>query len=127
MRDLLNRFFARAAGADFDFRDCSLGNLVFAGAYLKHGNDFNAAAAEVAELVGSRARLLNVAEQQNRVLVGLKQDGTLLPSEAAIVGRNRPSPITDLYLLEQPLTAGRIASAGGAGCARQAALAGGAR
>src|SRR6201995_5080519 len=105
VRDLLNRFFARATGTDFDFRDCSLGNLVFAGAYLKHGNDFNTAAAEVAELVGSRAHLLNVAEQQNRVLVGLKQDGTFLPSEAAIVGPQSASPITDLYLLEKPLTA----------------------
>src|SRR3954470_9275792 len=104
VRDLLNRFFARASGAQFDYRDCSLGNLVFAGAYLKHGDDFNAAAAEVAELVGSRARLLNVAEQQNRVLVGVKQDGTLLPTEAAIVGPQSASPIRNLYLLEQPLT-----------------------
>src|SRR3954471_4493844 len=105
IRDFLNRFFARAAGAEFDYRDCSLGNLVFAGAYLKHGEDFNSAAAEVAELVGSRARLLNVAEQQNRILVGLKQDGTLLPSEAAIVGPQSPDPIRNLYLLEQPLSA----------------------
>ncbi len=104
LRDLLGRFFARATGAKFDYRDCSLGNLVFAGAYLKHGENFNAAAAEVADLVGSRARLLNVAEQQNRVLVGLKQDGTLLPTEAAIVGPQSPVPIRDLYLLEQPLT-----------------------
>ena len=104
VRDLLNRFFARAAGAGFDFRDCSLGNLVFAGAYLKHGDDFNAAAAEVADLVGGRARLLNVAEQQNRVLVGLKQDGTFLSSEAAIVGPQSASPITNLYLLERPPT-----------------------
>ena len=104
VRDLLNRFFARATGAQFDFRDCSLGNLVFAGAYLKHGDDFNAAAAEVATLVGSRARLLNIAEQQNRILVGLKADGTFLPSEAAIVGPQSASPITDLYLLEAPLS-----------------------
>lgn len=104
LRDLLGRFLARAAGAEFDYRDCSLGNLVFAGAYLKHGENFNAAAAEVADLVGSRARLLNVAEQQNRVLVGLKQDGTLLPTEAAIVGPQSPVPIRNLYLLEQPLT-----------------------
>jgi 2-phospho-L-lactate transferase/gluconeogenesis factor (CofD/UPF0052 family) len=105
VRDLLNRFFARATGAEFDFRDCSLGNLVFAGAYLKRDQDFNAAAAEVAELVGSRARLLNVAEQQNRVLVGLKQDGTLLATEAAIVGPQSASPIRNLFLLEAPLTA----------------------
>jgi 2-phospho-L-lactate transferase/gluconeogenesis factor (CofD/UPF0052 family) len=110
LRDLLNRFFAHAAGAQFDYSDCSLGNLVFAGAYLKCGHEFNAAAAEVAELVGSRARLLNVAEQQNRILVGLKQDGTLLPNEAAIVGPQSANPIRNLYLLEQPLTAQDIAA-----------------
>ncbi|HEY0267299.1 MAG TPA: 2-phospho-L-lactate transferase CofD family protein [Rhizomicrobium sp.] len=109
-RALLARFFAHAAGAQFDYRDCSLGNLVFAGAYLARGNDFNAAAAEVGDLVGSRARLLNVGEQQNRVLAALKHDGTLLSCEAEIVGPQSSVPITDLYLLEQPLTAQDIAA-----------------
>ena len=104
IRALLARFFAHASGREFDYRDCSLGNLVFAGAYLEKNSDFNAAAATVSELVGSRARLLNVGEQQNRVLVGVKQDGSLLASEAAIVGAQSPSPIAGLYLLEQPLT-----------------------
>ena len=109
LRALLTRFFSHAADRAFDYRDCSLGNLAFAGAYLEKDGDFNAAAAAVAELVGTRARLLNVAEQQNRILVGLKQDGTLLASEAAIVGPQSPSPIASLYLLEQPLTADEIA------------------
>lgn len=103
LRGLLARFFTHAAGAHFDYRDCALGNLVFAGAYLEQGEDFNAAAAAVAALAHSSARLFNVSEPQNRVLVGLKQDGTLLASEAAIVGPQSASPITDLYLLEQPL------------------------
>jgi 2-phospho-L-lactate transferase/gluconeogenesis factor (CofD/UPF0052 family) len=104
LRASLGRFFAHAAGTEFDFADCSLGNLVFAGAYLLRGKDFNAAAAEVADLVGTRARLLNVGEQQNRVLAGLKQDGTLLSCEAQIVGAQSAVPITGLYLLEQSLT-----------------------
>jgi len=112
LRALLNRFFNHASGRNFDYRDCSLGNLVFAGAYLEKGSDFNAAAATVAELVGSRARLLNVGEQQNRVLVGLKQDGTLLASEAAIVGPQSPSPIAGVYLLERPLTAEEVGELG---------------
>jgi 2-phospho-L-lactate transferase/gluconeogenesis factor (CofD/UPF0052 family) len=103
VRGLLARFFAR--GGDFDYRDCSLGNLVFAGAYLQHGEDFNAAAAEVGDLVGARAHVLNVGTRHNRILVGLKQDGTLLASEAELVGPQSASPITHLYLLEQPLTA----------------------
>ena len=104
MRYLLGRFFDHAAGGAFDYRDCSLGNLVFAGAYLARGNDFNAAAAEVGDLVGSRAHLLNVSSEQNRILVGLKQDGAFLASEAEIVGSQSPSPITDLYLLQKSLT-----------------------
>jgi len=106
LRALLGRFFDHAASADasFDYRDCSLGNLVFAGAYLQCGRDFNAAAAQVGDLVGSRARLLNVSSEQNRVLVGLKQDGTYLSCEAEIVGPQSPVPITNLYLLEQRLT-----------------------
>ncbi len=103
MRALLTRFFAHGAGRQFDYRDCSLGNLVFAGAYLEQNNDFNAAAATVSKLVGTRARLLNVSEQHNRVLAGLKQDGTVLANEAAIVGAQGASPITNLYLLEQAL------------------------
>jgi len=108
MRELLARFFAHAAGATFDYQDCALGNLVFAGAYLEQGEDFNAAAAAVAALGNSHARLFNVSEPQNRVLIGLKQDGTLLASEAAIVGPQSVSPITDLYLLEQPLAAAAL-------------------
>ncbi|HEY4076048.1 MAG TPA: 2-phospho-L-lactate transferase CofD family protein [Rhizomicrobium sp.] len=106
VRKLLGRFFDHAASVTthFDYRDCSLGNLVFAGAYLEHGNDFNAAAAEIADLVGSRARLLNISEQQNRILVALKQDGTFLGCEAEIVGPQSAVPITNLYLLEHPLT-----------------------
>jgi 2-phospho-L-lactate transferase/gluconeogenesis factor (CofD/UPF0052 family) len=103
MRALLTGFVTHAFGRGFDYQGCSLGNLVFAGAYLEQNSDFNAAAAVISELVGSRARLLNVSERQNRVLVGLKQDGTLLANEAAIVGPQSANPITGLYLLEQPL------------------------
>lgn len=106
LRALLGRFFDHAASADasFDYRGCSLGNLVFAGAYLQCGRDFNAAAAQVGDLVGSRARLLNVSSEQNRVLMGLKRDGTFLSCEAEIVGPQSSVPITNLYLLEQRLT-----------------------
>ena len=106
LRGLLARFLEHAASAPtpFDYRDCSLGNLVFAGAYLARNNDFNAAAADVGDLVGSRARLVNVSSDQNRILAGLKADGTYLACEAEIVGPQSASPITNLYLLEQPVS-----------------------
>jgi 2-phospho-L-lactate transferase/gluconeogenesis factor (CofD/UPF0052 family) len=103
LRGLLGLFFDHAAASQtaFDYRDCSLGNLVFAGAYLLRDRNFNAAAAEVGDLVGSRARLLNVSDEQHRVLMGLKQDGTILASEGEIVGPQSAAAIADLYLLEQ--------------------------
>jgi 2-phospho-L-lactate transferase/gluconeogenesis factor (CofD/UPF0052 family) len=106
LRGLLGRFFdnASATQAAFDYRDCSLGNLVFAGAYLLRDRNFNVAAAEVGDLVGSRARLLNVSDEQHRVLAGLKKDGAVLASEAEIVGPQSGAPITDLYLLEHAPT-----------------------
>lgn len=112
LRGLLGGFFDHAATshAVFDYGDCSLGNLVFAGAYLLRNREFNAAAAEVGDLVGSRARLLNVSDEQHRVLVGLKQDGTVLASEAEIVGPQSAAAITDLYLLEQGPTPDEIAA-----------------
>lgn len=112
LRSLLGRFFDHAATSQtgFDYRDCSLGNLVFAGAYLLRNRDFNAAAAEVGDLVGSRARLLNVSDEQHRVLVGLKQDGTVLASEAEIVGPQSAAAIADLYLLERGPTQEEMAA-----------------
>lgn len=112
LRGLLGRFFDHAATsqAAFDYRDCSLGNLVFAGAYLLRNREFNAAAAEVGDLVGSRARLLNVSDEQHRVLAGLKQDGTFLASEAEIVGPQSAVAIADLYLLEHGPTPDEIAT-----------------
>jgi 2-phospho-L-lactate transferase/gluconeogenesis factor (CofD/UPF0052 family) len=112
LRGLLGRFFDHAATSQtaFDYRDCSLGNLVFAGGYLLRNHDFNAAAAEVGDLVGSRARLLNVSDEQHRVLAGLKQDGTVLASEAEIVGPQSTTAIADLYLLKQGPTPDELAA-----------------
>ncbi|MGH7025498.1 MAG: 2-phospho-L-lactate transferase CofD family protein [Caulobacteraceae bacterium] len=106
-RALLAVFFAYAqdAPAPFNYADCSLGNLLFAGAYLKNRRNFNDAAAEIGELVDARASLVNISEGSNRVLVGLKEDGTYLSSEARIVGVQSTSPIRQLYFLDAPLTA----------------------
>ncbi len=95
--------FARKQPRPFNFVDCSLGNLVFAGAYLKNDRDFNHATEELATLFGSKANLINVTRGENRVLVALKQDGEILAREAAIVNAQSRSPIVELYLLERPI------------------------
>jgi 2-phospho-L-lactate transferase/gluconeogenesis factor (CofD/UPF0052 family) len=87
-----------------NFSDGSLGNLVFAGAYLKNKQNFNAAADELARTFESQLRLLNVTRGENRVLVALKDDGEILESEARIVGRQSGKKIVDFFLLENPLS-----------------------
>lgn len=89
--------------SQFDFNDCSLGNLFFAGAYLKVGRNFNKATAELAKLFGSRASLINVTQGENRILVALKDDGEILEREVRIVSAQSESRIIDLFLLSAPL------------------------
>ncbi len=95
--------YAHSAQIAFDYRDCSIGNLIFAGAYLEKENNFNAAAKEISQLVSSRALLVNVSSGENRILVGLKDDGELLMTEASIVGKQSSVPICDLFFVQKPI------------------------
>lgn len=92
-----------------DLGDCALGNLVLAGAYLRAGRDFNAAVDACGRTFRSPARLLNVTGGENAFLVAIKQDGRVLADEADIVASQDPTPIVDLSLLRQPLSAPRAA------------------
>jgi 2-phospho-L-lactate transferase/gluconeogenesis factor (CofD/UPF0052 family) len=100
--------FARelAAGRPFDFEDCSVGNLVFAGGYLRCERRFNAAVDDYAELLGLPAGLIeNVTDGTNAHLVGVDVDGRMLACEADIVDANRANRIRDIFLLREPLDA----------------------
>ena len=105
IRKLLATFFtyAEACSKSFDYRDCSIGNLIFTGAYLELNNDFNATTKEMSHLVRSRALLVNVSEDKNRTLVGLKDDGELLVNESQIVSPQSNVPIKNIFILENPV------------------------
>jgi 2-phospho-L-lactate transferase/gluconeogenesis factor (CofD/UPF0052 family) len=106
LRDLVFTFldYSNAQTRHFNFSDCSLGNLLFAGAYIRTGGSFNQATSELATLFGSQARLINVTSGENRILAGVTEDGQLLAREAHIVGKNTPGKITDVFLLERGLS-----------------------
>jgi 2-phospho-L-lactate transferase/gluconeogenesis factor (CofD/UPF0052 family) len=93
----------------FNFSDCSLGNILYAGAFIKTGGRFNQAAADLATLFGSKASLINVTTGENRILVALKEDGEILDREAKIVGTQSASRITDLFVIERYLTVAELA------------------
>lgn len=113
----LELFLAALAGSDgFDFADCSVGNLVFAGSYLQQARRFNDAVDDYAALVGLPAGLVeNVTDGTNAHLVALDVDGGVLGREAEIVDANRRNRIRDIYLLPTLLDRGecdRLASTG---------------
>jgi 2-phospho-L-lactate transferase/gluconeogenesis factor (CofD/UPF0052 family) len=93
-----------AAQSDFDswkqLQDVALGNLILSGAFLDANSNFNAAIKMWSESFNlHRAKILNVTDGQNLVLVGTKADGTFLPDEASIVDVQSHVPIDRVFLL----------------------------
>ncbi len=88
----------------FDFSDCSIGNLVFAGSFLVCGRDFNQGVDDYGRLLGLDAGLiLNVTQGENAFLVATNESGEYLESEADIVDAGRRNHIQDIFLLDAPL------------------------
>ena len=97
-------YYGQSAGK-LEFKDCSLGNLVFAGAYLESNCNFNASVRSLAGICGAQAELVNVTNGESRTLVALKEDGEVLDCEAKIVGPQSQSPIYAIYFMPQGLSA----------------------
>ncbi|MBV9080813.1 MAG: YvcK family protein [Elusimicrobia bacterium] len=91
--------YARQQKSEFDYSDCSLGNLFFAGCYLGAGRSFNDAVREFSRECRLRGNVLNVTDGENLVLTAIKNDGAILFDEASIVSVQNDVPIDDLYLL----------------------------
>lgn len=100
--------FEKKINEPFNYTDCSIGNLIFAGAYLKNNNSFNQATREISEAFKSRAKLINVSKGENRVLIALKQNCELLLNEAQIVSQQSSTAIKNIYFFEKYLTSDEI-------------------
>ena len=93
-------------GEPFNFSDCSLGNLVFAGIYLQCSRDFNRAVDDYALLLGLPIGLIeNVTDGTNAWLVGIDGAGHLLATEEELVDGTRPHRVSDIFLIGRPLGA----------------------
>jgi 2-phospho-L-lactate transferase/gluconeogenesis factor (CofD/UPF0052 family) len=94
----------RRTGKPFDFADCSVGNLVFAGSFLRAGRRFNDAVDDYCGLLGLPAGLVdNVSDGTDAYLVAVDLGDRLLASEADIVDAKRRNRIKDIYLIERRL------------------------
>ncbi len=89
-------------GRTFDFTDCALGNLLFAGCYLEQGRDFNRTIQAFSEFyeVGPGV-LLNITCGENLFLVARKENGSVLRNEADIVAAQDAAKISELFLIDE--------------------------
>lgn len=94
-----------STGRPFAFGDCSIGNLVFAGSYLRCHRRFNEAVDDYCQLLSLPVGLIeNVTDGTNAHLVAIGADGTILGSEEEIVGSAGHNRIQDIYLIAPPLS-----------------------
>lgn len=99
--------YLRSSGITFDWSDCSLGNAIFAGCFLKQGGNFNAAAASMQNLAGANGRILNVTNGENLHLCAVKGE-VFLATEAEIVDAQDSAPIDEIFLLREEQEISRI-------------------
>jgi 2-phospho-L-lactate transferase/gluconeogenesis factor (CofD/UPF0052 family) len=113
-RSLLAAFLAyfyeqEQGGRTFDFTDCALGNLLFAGCYLQQERDFNRAIEAFCRFYNIEpGTLLNVTRGDNLFLIARKADGSMLLGEADIVAAQSSAKITDLFLVDEDTYLNRI-------------------
>jgi 2-phospho-L-lactate transferase/gluconeogenesis factor (CofD/UPF0052 family) len=93
------------SGRSFNFDDCSVGNLVFAGCFLRNGRQFNPAVDDYCALMGLPTGVVeNVTDGSNAYLVALGEGGGVLGSEEEIVGALGQNRIQEIYLIDRALS-----------------------
>lgn len=102
----VDSFTEFVADKQFNFSDCSIGNLVFAGLYLNVSRRFNDAVDRYCALLGLPVGLIeNVTDGTNAWLVAIDTDGRFLATEEEIVDGGRPRQLREIYLVDRPLSA----------------------
>ncbi len=105
-------FQQETRGNRFDFTDCALGNILFAGCYLSEQRDFNRTVDTFARFYEIETRLLNITRGENLFLIARKQDGGVLLSEAEIVSAQNPSKIDDIFLIDEQVYRSAVENGG---------------
>jgi 2-phospho-L-lactate transferase/gluconeogenesis factor (CofD/UPF0052 family) len=101
-----------AVGRHFDFTDCAIGNLLFAGCYLSEGQNFNRAVAAFSHFHEvDPGVLLNITLGENLFLVAEKENGAVLLNEGDIVAAQDTTKISALYLLDESTYRSRVENA----------------
>lgn len=99
----------KAIGERMDFADCSLMNILYAGAFAACGRNFEEAARCIDRLFKLKGTVLPTSIEDKR-LVALRENGEMLYSEAEIVELRSNVRINRIYLLDGGLNRDRFES-----------------
>ncbi len=91
--------YLHANKISFDFEDCSFGNLILAGSFVKNDKDFNTSIEEMHGFLEPKGYVYNVTRGENLFLSAVTDENELLPSEASMVERNINAELTEIFLL----------------------------
>jgi len=108
--DLLKERLGDSASIRAELQGMSMGNLLFCGAFLEQAGSFNEAIRAWNQTFCLPASIVNITDGSNRVLVGLKEDGTILESEARIVEQQSKDRLRRAFLLPQYLSDADLAA-----------------
>ena len=105
MKQYLNYFinYIFSNKIKFNFNDCSLGNILLSGCFLKNNKNFNRMIEEFSFFLGLKSKVYNVTNGENLILSAIKNDGEFLPSEASIVDKRSNIEIEEIFLLKSNL------------------------
>lgn len=102
----------RRTGRALSLADCAVGNLVFAGLFLRAGRRFNDAVDAYDRLLGIPAGLIeNVTDGANAFLVAIDHLGRLLASEADIVDARQRNCVQEIALVGAAVGPAEVAEA----------------
>lgn len=90
----------KAEGKEINLSDCSLMNLIYAGAFLYCDGNFEDATILIDKLFKLRGTVLPT-NNEDKKLVAIREDGTVLFSEAEIVELRSNSRIKKIFLLDK--------------------------
>lgn len=86
----------------FSFKDCSLMNCIYAGAYILHGRNIQDAALHIEKLFNLKGSVLPNS-LENKKLMGIRENGEFLYNEAEIVELRSNISVERVFLLDDYL------------------------
>jgi len=86
-----------------NFKDMSIGNLIFVGFYLSNGSKFNLAVKQFSNFFNLAETIYNITNGINLYLSAICENGNILKDEVSIIENNNKEKIKEIFLTKKKL------------------------